>query len=851
MTSSRRWSIKSTPSPHVGARQVFAARAVHVAPFFASRKGPALPADRSIADMIAICSEAEAGLRGPVADAHPGIRFEDLLDVRPVEWVATPSGVITRDAAASIDAVLLEAAKGNPDEPAAGRVKKGDAERRAAAGNPVTKTLLQALFTRNPAPCPDSKHLLRLIDTLGSLIGSGHAKALELLVPELAAMQSVERATPVLGRLDEILTDIPPGIAGPTGVATLGTQLIGRGKTFAERAGRDALVVLLQSARSPAEFSFFAQHGPRTLRQLLALEPGPSRESLNEHFAADLSTVHTRNIDLAQIRRDCCPPIPGEIVARVVAIAVEEKIDVNEWLSTVATLFHEVRGVRDLERELRALIVLAHDAGAEVVGFCKTLSQLPLKQKAQSRIVAAVLSQTYNRIEPANLAEATAMLQRGEDVVERIAGGLRESARENLGLDARAFNGDKVTARGRAALEDPVVQQFFALGNQAQAGYKPFYEGMAQAILEERFSEYRFTTPVAAVALRSLSADQRRAWEKTEGMSHLRFEGDGKVQFTKRVTTAANTGRALHTLWTEEWGTVQTIDAQVARLTERLRGLDKNDIAARTGPGREMRDLVQRKALMQWAQKLMGLNPEHVTPFAFQEMANGLEGRRAALGDETHSMLRRLLRVDDLNFYEVTTHDGPNLQTMFTLGNSNCLRWPGSTPVLGYMVDPNKRMIITRTAGGELRRSILRLVEQTGENDGKPMLVLERTYPDSAGEEEKRRVMEHALRRAVELGVPIAYPTEYYAKPQGTARAALIRSLEAEIEDLKRKYPVDSQMEVVVSVRNAVSNVAQEYIDSAPTGGAAQAGVPQSRLYNGQAEVIYNNKFTVLTPKAG
>src|SRR3989442_15913393 len=111
------------------------------------------------------------------------------------------------------------------------------------------------------------------------------------------------------------------------------------------------------------------------------------------------------------------------------------------------------------------------------------------------------------------------------------------------------------------------------------------------------------------------------------------------------------------------------------------------------------------------------------------------------------------MQLADLPYHQVTTNDALDLATQLRLAQTNCLanNYPA---VLAYCIDPNKRMIATKMAQGE-GRAILRLVERKDPGQaGKPMLLLERCYPDRVSEEEKQRFVEHGLRRAVDMGVP-------------------------------------------------------------------------------------------------
>jgi hypothetical protein len=255
---------------------------------------------------------------------------------------------------------------------------------------------------------------------------------------------------------------------------------------------------------------------------------------------------------------------------------------------------------------------------------------------------------------------------------------------------------------------------------------------------------------------------------------------------------------------------------------------------------------------MRWVTDLASLTPETTTPLQYVKLADRrFERVRAVLGDEAYEALARTLRIDDLRpFTEVTTSDGTDLDTLYRLGSANCLKgWPNDPILLPYAIDANKRMIVTKNQDGQERRAILRLVDrQDPGHVGEQVFVLERTYPDAAAEEEKQRVIEHALRRGAEMGIPVAYPLEYYWEASKTGRAGSIKDLNKVIEDLNRRYRTTSE-QVVMKVKNRAGNMAQEYIDSAPLNGAQGSGVVGVRRYVGNQDTVYENKFMILTPR--
>jgi hypothetical protein len=133
------------------------------------------------------------------------------------------------------------------------------------------------------------------------------------------------------------------------------------------------------------------------------------------------------------------------------------------------------------------------------------------------------------------------------------------------------------------------------------------------------------------------------------------------------------------------------------------------------------------------------------------------------------------------------------------------------------------------------------------------MLVLERTYPDNATSDEKQRIIEHALRRASEMGIAVAYPTEYYWDVRKTNRFAgnaAVEEMNEVLKDLNRRYGTRSQKQIM-QVINRAGNTQQEYIDSAPPNGAAGRGQVGVRQYPGNQDVQFENEFLILEPVKG
>jgi len=241
-----------------------------------------------------------------------------------------------------------------------------------------------------------------------------------------------------------------------------------------------------------------------------------------------------------------------------------------------------------------------------------------------------------------------------------------------------------------------------------------------------------------------------------------------------------------------------------------------------------------------------------MTPEKFQRLANEIPSAKKRLGDHAGAALDQLvwtLRLSDIQYSEVTTTDNPSLTTMFNLIQKGGTCIAGSVaPLWAYIVDANKKYMVTAGAAGEQRRVIMRLVERQDEGHvGQPMLILERTYPDRTDSEERQRLIEHMVRRAADMGVACGFATEYYWDASKTGRPG-IADMNKVVEDLCRRYGTVAEHKIMKAT-NRASNLKSEYLDSAPPNGAAGAGVVGQRTHNGQADKIFENKFVVLTPE--
>ncbi|HWS25816.1 MAG TPA: hypothetical protein VN259_04500, partial [Xanthomonadales bacterium] len=136
---------------------------------------------------------------------------------------------------------------------------------------------------------------------------------------------------------------------------------------------------------------------------------------------------------------------------------------------------------------------------------------------------------------------------------------------------------------------------------------------------------------------------------------------------------------------------------------------------------------------------------------------------------------------------------------------------------------------------------------------GEPMLILERAYPDAQDKEEKRRLMEHVVRRARAMNIAAAFPTEYYWDAASTRRGARkgIVDMNDVIEDLNRRYGTVVERRTL-TVTNPAGLSPSIYIDSAPYELSHIGRMPsrktgvRARRYDGRVDNSYTNIFMVL-----
>jgi hypothetical protein len=635
-------------------------------------------------------------------------------------------------------------------------------------------------------------------------------------------------------------------------LAILADSFAGRAGAFLPpRGARTLLVGALAEAPSDAARHSVAAHAPPIAQAIKAAEAGKTRDHLEETFAKDMAAIAKKGTNLTAIAATY-PAIPEDSLAALTATAQRNRFDLDKWFGRLSELFAAARGNKDYARSLRSILVLADQGEADVRGLLDALLKAKLKGPVLMRTVNAVLREDNHQISRAQIERVIRQLEKGDDVAASIEHRMNAAMMKNLDLAAILKNAKvKVTDEGLEAVQGPLAQ-FFAEANQQFD--KDFLRDLLISVLEGTYPSFRFTTRAAKRALRSLDDDQKRQWMKAETMTHVRFDEKGQREFDRRVKSAANIAGKLAARMTAAWGKLEDLEAKREDLVKRIRGLKKNELEARRRLIAQVKDLPGKISVLGWATDLAAMTPDTTTPLRFAAMADGLSTLGRALGPGMRPVIEELIwtiRLNDLAYSEVVTHDGPSLEMMMKLVSGTCIHGAADSAFLAYCVDPNKRMIYTKNGRGETRRAVLRLVERRDPGHvGEPMLLLECPYPrGTTTKEERQRLIEHTLRRATEMGIPAAYPTEYYwdASKTGRFQGQTVNDMNAVIKDLNRRYSTVNEMKAV-KVLNPAGNMDEEYIDSAPTQGADGAGNAEVRRYNSTRDHAYENMFVILSP---
>jgi hypothetical protein len=616
---------------------------------------------------------------------------------------------------------------------------------------------------------------------------------------------------------------------------------------FSQGEGPVAILVpALLNAPDAATLQNLLRAGPSIAAALHFAEGGDVRTSLTASFFQNVQIASAAGVDL-QATAIAHRSIAPEALPLLIASGLKRN-NLAETLSAADRVFKALGTKKDEVRVLRSLVTLVEQGGGDSSLLLGALGRSNLKPKEYASVAKAMLSETPPTVNPDKVQEAIGLLAAGHNPAPVIRDRMQAAMVKNLALNALIADAKlKLTDQGLAQVTGPMAS-FFATGAANPAAIPPpLLKGLMVSVLEDRFGDLRFQSPASQAQLKSLNPAQLKMWKAPETMAHVRFRDDGQVRFDQRVKDAANVGKELLKRLEAKWGPLVQLEARQAAFVTRLRAVPKDQVEARAAILKEMGTLPDHLEALHKALKLSTLTPEGMTPLRFEKLGEEISSL-SQLGDlSAATELRWLFRIDDLPYSEVLTNDGPSLadieRLIVRLGT--CVRWP-SSEALAFMVDANKRVVTTRNQAGEERRAILRLVERKDPgHEGQPMLVLERAYPDTQNADDKLRLMEHALRRAAEMKIPIGFPTEYYWDASKTGRA--LRDMNAQLEDLNRRYGTTSKKEQL-KVMSPAGNTPFEYIDSAPTSlqMVGQIGV---RKYPGTQDNTYENIFLMLEPK--
>jgi hypothetical protein len=590
-------------------------------------------------------------------------------------------------------------------------------------------------------------------------------------------------------------------------------------------------------------------------------EPGLARDILESRLGNDLAALDA--VELVELGKYLSVPI--EALPHLAHIALRRGLDIGAFLTDIDSLFVRLGRNRSNARDLRSLLVLAEAGGGDTPALVKAFLGSSLSKQEIAHSVRAMLSESPQGVAADNIAEAIDVLTQHQSPARIIAQRMNAAVFQRFNLaQLRNDESGRITAKGLSEVTGKLLP-FFSKGlaatraNDKRTGQLTFdetsLEAVLMAVLEDRYDAFRFTTANAGHQLKSLNADQRAKFVEGRETIHVRFSGNGEQEFRKRISIAVESGTNLLARMEKSWGSIAEVRAEHARLAGTLRGIDSNQRAARKPLVNLIQPLSERKVAMEYAEKLASVAPERIGPMAFAQLGQRLKSLMPLLGTDAEPLLVELgkaLKIDDLAHSEVLSTDRPDLATI-EAGLADCVKWP-STDAMGYLTDANLRFIVTRAADGKVCRAIMRLVERQDEGHrGEPMLILERAYPDAQDKEDKRRLMEHAVRRAREMNIAAAFPTEYYWDAASTRRGAKkgIVDMNDVIEDLNRHHGTVVERRTL-AVTNPAGTSPSIYIDSAPWELSHIGRIPsrktgvKARRYDGRIDNTYTNIFMVL-----
>ncbi len=731
-----------------------------------------------------------------------------------------------------------------------------DGERGPLSQDVLAQGLLQVAQRSMVVPAPALAEVGKALVQLAQLPGVGEAGVKKLIDEQLGRVAPTD-ASAVLVLVREIAQGIDAGVRAqrPELASELAEALMGRTKAFAQpNAGaRPLWLGMLQAAgndRAALDQALLVGH--KVASSLASMEAGDGRQHLEAVTAQELVKLAKAGVDVAAVAA-AYPKLPPESLPKLCSIAQRTGTDLDAFLDLAGKFFGLAGKRKDALRDLRTFAVLADSVQADVPALMKALLDTGWKPDDVTRNARAM--HLNKPIDKAQLDGFLELIKKREEPALAISEKQYQAMAQQLGLQKILQDANvKATDSGRQQVQ--ALQNFFTVhGNNAQVN-KELVKSLLVAVLEGRYPDFRFETPNTEANLKCLSPAQKKEWMRFEVVTHVKLSPEAQAKLDERVKAASAIAKGLQARMVDAWGPLDDMRKEHVKLATALRDVNLNDAARRKKLIADADGLPAKIAALEWAEKVASLTPAHVTPLRFAAFGQGLPKLAHVLGAPGATAVNELLwqlRLDDLSYTEIVTNDGPDLPTLHRLATTNCLANDGTGPVMAYAIDPNKKMIITKNQNGEERRAVMRLVERTDKgHEGEPMLVLERSYPDAAANDEKRLLMEHVLRRAAAMGVAAAFPNEYYWDTSKTGRAQ-IANLNAELEDMERRYQMTMSRDVVTKVVNRATNLPQEYIDSAPLNGVANAGQVGIRRYPnavGQpvVDTTYENRFMIFEP---
>ncbi len=690
------------------------------------------------------------------------------------------------------------------------------------------------------------------------------AESIEALGAKHLLRVEPQDATATLGLLAQIIAVV--GV--PDDPVTLANSLIGVAARYAE--GNPALLesltaALAAGAGDPEVRAHAERNAARYSAEIPKVEGGPIVELLRHGFAEDMAAVAKAGLDVAMLDA-AWPRLPGDAIARLIAIGTKHGAELDTWLTDLDKFFASGRGNKDHERNLRTLLVTTEQNGGDAVDLVRAILGAKLRMADVCKLANYVNIETDFAPSAEYVLAAVQKLDAQENLVAEIEHRMHGAVMEklNLGQLLQGAGEVHITEKGLADVQGPLAPLFSAAAGNANVDQE-ILKGLLEAALADRVDQYRFETPHAETHLACLTGEAAAQWKTAQRMTHIRFEGDGEQVFLQRLQRTALIGNAILERLNESWGPLDEIQTKRDALVVRIRQIDKSkDREEWLGLVREVEDLPKQIEAIEWATTLAELTPENVTPERFARLADRIPSFRKVFGPPLDDAMEELvwtIRLAGISYSRVVTDDGPDLPTMYAMTvdraktGGGCLNWPGGHGEgMAYWTDPNKRMIVTRNAAGQERRAMMRLVERQDEgHEGEPMLIIDKAYPPfEANHDEKRRLIEHLLRRASSMGIACGFATEYYWDASKTNRFSghqQFADMNEILLDLCKRYGTEvDKKEMKLLTR--MGNTGEEYMDSDPPQGQRGVATVRRWIHNFQQDSkVFENEFIVLVPK--